>query len=194
MSLVQMGSLELHPWGSKINKVEHPDMITLDLDPAPDVPWKKVVLAAKNIRNYLKQYKLKSYVKTTGGKGLHVVIPIKPLYSWDAAKEFSHSLVNVLVEEHPTEYIAQMSKAKRKGKIFIDYLRNQRGATSVSAFSTRARPNAPVSVPLHWDELTNRREDTAFNIKTLPKRLKNLKKDPWKDFFTVKQKLPKKKL
>lgn len=189
MALVQMGSLELHPWGSRVNHVEYPDMITLDLDPAPEISWKKVVSAAKQIRDYLKQYKLKSFIKTTGGKGLHIVIPIKPEYKWDIIKEFAHAFVKFLVEQHPHEYVSEMSKVKRKGKIFVDYLRNQRGATSVSAYSTRARTGAPVSTPLDWDELTNQRKDAIFTIKTLPKRLKYIKRDPWKDFFKTKQSL-----
>jgi bifunctional non-homologous end joining protein LigD len=189
MALVQMGSLEIHPWGSRVDKVEYPDMITIDLDPSLEVAWKKVVWAAKQIRDYLKQYKLTSFIKTTGGKGLHVVIPIKPEYKWDVVKEFTHSFVNFLVAEHPKEYVSEMSKQKRKGKIFVDYLRNQRGATSVSAYSTRARVNAPVSTPLDWDELTNQSRDTLFTIKTVPNRLKQIKKDPWKEFFKTKQSL-----
>lgn len=188
-SLVQMGSLEIHPWGSRINSVEYPDIITIDLDPSPEISWRKLVEAAKKIRDYLKKYQLKSFVKTTGGKGLHIVIPIKPEYTWDIVKNFTHAFVNFLVEQHPKDYISEMSKIKRKGKIFVDYLRNQRGATSVSAYSTRARPNAPISVPLDWNELTNNKKDTYFTIKTLPERLKNLKKDPWRDFFKIKQSL-----
>lgn len=189
MSLVQMGTLEIHPWGSLINNTDYPDIITFDLDPSPGVPWKKVVLAAKTIRDYLHKYKLKSFVKTTGGKGLHVVVPIKPAHQWDIVKEFAHAFVNFLVEQNPNDYISEMLKIKRKGKIFIDYLRNQKGATSVSPYSTRARPHATVAVPLHWDELTHRLKDTNFTIKTLPTRLKNLKKDPWGDFFKIKQSL-----
>ena len=146
-------------------------------------------MAAKTIRNYLKKYQLKSFVKTTGGKGLHIVIPIKPHHNWEKVKEFAHAFVKVLVETHPNDYVSEMSKSKRKGKIFVDYLRNQRGATAICAYSTRAREHAPVSVPLDWDELTNNIKDTSFTVKTLPKRLKNLKKDPWRDFFKVKQAL-----
>lgn len=189
MALVQMSTLEIHPWGSRIEMIEFPDVITIDLDPAPDIPWKKVVSAAKLIKEQLNSYQLKSFVKTTGGKGLHVVIPIKPEYNWKAVKNFAHVFVKFLVEQYPDEYVSEMSKIKRKGKIFVDYLRNQKGATAISAYSTRARPDAPVSVPLAWDELTNKKEETTFTIATLPSRLKNLKQDPWRDFFRIKQSL-----
>lgn len=189
MALVQMGTLEIHPWGSKIESIEYPDIITIDLDPAPDIKWKQVVITANRIKTHLLDFKLRSFVKTTGGKGLHVVIPIKPEYDWEQVKIFSRIFVKLIVSNYPNEYVSEMSKAKRKGKIFIDYLRNQRGATAVAAYSTRARPHAPVSVPLDWDELTTRIKDTSFTIFTLPQRLANLQKDPWKDFFKIKQSL-----
>jgi bifunctional non-homologous end joining protein LigD len=189
IALPQLGVLEIHPWGSHIDEIEYPDMIIFDLDPSPEVPWKKVVAAAFEIKKHLSEFKLKSFVKTTGGKGLHVVIPIKPEYDWDEVKNFSHTFVNFLVENNPKDYISKMSKSERKGKIFIDYLRNQRGATAVAPYSTRARIHAPVSTPIDWDELTNKREDTFFTIISLPKRLAKLKKDPWADFFKIRQSL-----
>jgi len=189
LALVQMGVLEIHPWGSTIKTIEYPDMVIFDLDPAPEVPWKKVVACADLIREYLKEYKLTSFVKTTGGKGLHVVVPIKPEYNWDQVKIFAHTFVEFIVANYPTEFVSQMSKLKRKGKIFLDYLRNQRGATSVAAYSTRARIHAPVSTPVAWDELTNNIKDTSFTIITLPDRLSTLRKDPWADFFKIKQSL-----
>jgi bifunctional non-homologous end joining protein LigD len=189
LSLVQMGVLEIHPWGSLIQSLETPDRIIFDLDPAPDVPWKTVVEAAFEIKNEFEQMNLKSFVKTTGGKGLHVIIPIKAEHNWEVIKNFTHVFVEYLEKRKPKQYISKMAKAKRSGKIFVDYLRNQRGATAISAYSTRSRVHAPVSVPLEWDELTNSREDTSFTIKTLVKRLDSLKKDPWKAFWTLKQKL-----
>ena len=125
MAIVQMSTLEIHPWGSRIENIEHPDTITIDLDPAPDIEWKKVVLTAKRIQKHLLDFNLKSFVKTTGGKGLHVVIPIQPEFTWAEVKNFTHVFVNFLVTTYPNEYVSEMSKAKRKGKIFIDYLRNQ---------------------------------------------------------------------
>lgn len=187
--LVQMGALELHPWGSTINHLEKPDMIIFDLDPAPEIQWKAVVEAAFDVKEHLEQYRLRSFVKTTGGKGLHVVIPIKPEYDWGEVKEFTHVFVNFLEKLNPEKYISKMSKSQRKGKIFIDYLRNQRGATAIAAYSTRARLHAPVATPIDWDELTNDIKDTYYTIHTLPKRLHQLKHDPWEDFWRVKQSL-----
>jgi bifunctional non-homologous end joining protein LigD len=189
LSLIQLGVLEIHPWGSRIEDVEYPDMLIFDLDPSPEMTWNKIVNAAKLIKKNLEKIKLKSFVKTTGGKGLHVVVPIKPEYDWEEVKNFSKIFVNLLVQMKPDEYISKISKQQRKGKIFIDYLRNQRGATAIAPFSTRARPHAPVSTPLDWNELTNRFEDTYYTIKTLPDRLKKLKKDPWNQFYKTRQSL-----
>ncbi|WP_133135927.1 DNA ligase D [Legionella rowbothamii] len=189
LSLVQMGVLEIHPWGSRIDQIEQPDILVIDLDPAPDVPWKQVVTAAREVREYLAQYQLKSFVKSTGGKGLHVVIPITPEYDWDTIKEFTHVFVKFLEKLKPNEYISTMTKSKRAGKIFVDYLRNQRTATAIAAYSTRARPHAPVSTPLAWEELSTRIEENSYTIKTLPKRLEQLKEDPWQDFWLIKQSL-----
>jgi bifunctional non-homologous end joining protein LigD len=189
LSLVQMGVLEIHPWGSQIKHLEKPDWITIDLDPAPELPWKKVVEAALEVKTHLEDYGLKSFVKTTGGKGLHVVIPIKPEYEWDEVKEFSRIFVEFLEQLKPNEYVSKMSKAKRVGKIFVDYLRNQRTATAISAYSTRARLHAPISTPLHWDELSPHKNANEFTISTIIKRIEALKKDPWETFWTTKQSL-----
>lgn len=189
LSLVQMGVLEIHPWSSTIQHLEQPDMIVIDLDPAPDVAWSKIVEGAKEVRDNLAQYNLTSFVKSTGGKGLHVVVPILPEYDWEEVKEFTHIFVKFLEQLKPKNYISKMTKSKRNGKIFIDYLRNQRTATAISAYSTRARIHAPVSTPLSWDELSNQKEDNTYTIKTLVKRLAHLKEDPWKNFWTIKQSL-----
>lgn len=189
LGLVQMGVLEIHPWGSTINQLDHPDIIIIDLDPAQDVPWSKVVQGAKEIRNYLAQYKLTSFVKTTGGKGLHVVVPILAEYNWDEVKNFTHVFVQWMEQLNPKDYIGVMTKSKREGKIFVDYLRNQQAATAISPYSTRARPHAPVATPLSWEELSNHMEDNTYTLKTLPKRLEQLKKDPWEDFWSIKQSL-----
>jgi bifunctional non-homologous end joining protein LigD len=188
-ALVQMGCLELHPWGSTIKKVDHPDIIIFDLDPAPDVPWKNIVSTAFAVKKYLAELKLQSFVKTTGGKGLHIVIPIKPEFTWTEIKNYAHAFVDLMVSEYPNKYIDTMAKAKRKGKIFIDYLRNVRGATAIAPYSTRARAHAPIATPIHWDELSNHFKDTFFTLKTLPKRLQNLQVDPWQDFFKIKQRV-----
>ena len=189
LSLVQMGVLEIHPWGSTIKHLEQPDIMVIDLDPAPNVPWKKVVASAKAIRDHLAQYQLRSFVKTTGGKGLHVVVPILPEYEWDEVKEFTHIFVAFLEQLNPQDYISTMTKSKRTGKIFIDYLRNQRTSTAIAPYSTRARLHAPVATPLSWDELSNSRNDNFYTIKTLPKRLEQLTADPWNEFWNLKQSL-----
>jgi bifunctional non-homologous end joining protein LigD len=193
MALVQLGVLEIHTWGCSISAVEKPDMITFDLDPAPDVKWHKVIQAAHYIREQLAEINLKSFVKITGGKGLHVVLPIKRLYSWDEVKIFAQTFVDYMVAKKPHEYIGTMTKSKRSGKIFIDYLRNLSGATAIAPYSTRANEHATVAIPLAWDELSARIQPTLFTIKTVPQRLAELKQDPWQDFYKSVQKLPIKK-
>lgn len=188
MALSQMNVLEIHPWGSTIHAVEHPDVMIFDIDPAQGLTWKKVVQAAFDIKKELDQLKLRSFVKMTGGKGLHVVVPILPQYSWQEIKKISHTIVKFLVMKNPKQYIATMTKSERKNKIYIDYLRNQRGATAIAPYSTRANTHAAVALPLSWDELTNDKRDTFFTIKTLKNRLESLKNDPWEDFFKLKQK------
>lgn len=189
LMLPQLGVLEIHPWGSTVKDIENPDILIFDIDPAPNMPWKKIVAAAINLKEILEQVKLRSFVKSTGGKGLHVVVPIKPEYDWETIKTFSHTLVKYMMMEQPDKYVINMSKNKRTGKIFLDYLRNQRGATAVAPYSTRALIHAPIATPLHWGELSNDKRDTIFTIKTIQERLDNLKEDPWKDFFKIKQSL-----
>ncbi|MCP0913220.1 MULTISPECIES: DNA ligase D [Legionella] len=189
LGLVQMGVLEIHPWGSTIEHLEYPDIITFDLDPSPELKWSQVVGAAFEIKEYLAELNLKSFIKSTGGKGLHVVIPIKPEHSWDVIKNFSELFARFVEQQSPEKYVSNMAKIKRKGKIFLDYLRNQRNATAIAPYSTRAKLHAPVATPLHWDELTHRINDTLFTIKTLPKRLLALQQDPWEEFWNIKQSL-----
>ena len=191
LGLVQMGVLEIHPWGSQVKDVTQPDMMIFDLDPDPTVNWSKVVDAAFLLKDYLKKLNLQSFVKTTGGKGLHIVVPLKKLYSWPEVNNFAHSFSSALTAKYPNDFIDTMSKVKRKNKIFIDYLRNGQGSTAVAAYSTRARANASVSVPISWDELMNKLDPQQFDVLTVPTRLKKLKQDPWLEFFKLKQKLPK---
>ena len=179
ISLVQMGVLEIHLWGSQADDIEKPDRLIFDLDPDPTVDWPHVVTAAKEVRLVLEDLDLVSFIKTTGGKGLHIVVPIRRRTTWDDAKAFCHAVADVLVAAAPDRYIATMSKAARKGKIFVDYLRNDRGSTAIAPYSTRARSGAPVSVPITWDELSGRIPSDHFNISNLPARLSRLKKDPW---------------
>lgn len=186
IALVQMGALELHVWGSRRERLEYPDRMVFDLDPDEGLPWSRVVEAAELIRGRLTDAGLQSWVKTTGGKGLHVVVPLAAKQTWDEVKTFSQALAEHLVKEAPERYTSKMAKAGRKGKLFIDYLRNSRGATAVAAYSTRARPGATVSTPVGWDELRRLTPD-QFTVKTVPRRLNMLKQDPWKEFWNVRQ-------
>jgi len=187
ISLVQIGVLEIHPWGSRIDNLEKPDRMVFDLDPGEGVSYDSVVDAAFKLRDILDGLGLRSFVKTSGGKGLHVVVPLERRSGWDEMKSFSKSVADEMVKMEPAKYIATMSKAKRKGKIFIDYLRNNRDATAVAAYSTRARKGAPVSTPITWDELSPSLAPNKYNVENLRQRLSSLKQDPWKDFFTTRQ-------
>lgn len=189
IALVQMGVLEIHTWGSRQDHIEQPDRLTFDLDPDPALPWKRVREAAQMLRKHLSSLGFGVFVKTTGGKGLHVVVPIAPTQDWDVAKAFAKKLAEDLTDEAPELYIATMSKAKRKGKIFIDYLRNARTATAISAYSTRAHAGAPVSVPLHWDELTTDVRGERFNLRNVPQRLARLRRDPWHGYEAARRPL-----
>ena len=189
LNLVQMSVLEIHPWGSSITNLEQPDIIIFDLDPAEDLPWEKTIESAFEIKKHLEKYHLQSFVKTTGGKGLHLVIPIKAQFEWEDVKVFTRVFAQFLEKIHPDKYISTMKKSKRTGKIFVDYLRNQRTATAIAPYSTRARIHAPIATPLSWSELSTRREDNIFTMHDLLQRLNNLKEDPWKDFWMIKQSL-----
>lgn len=187
MALVQLGVLEFHPWGSRADRLEYPDRMIFDMDPGPNITQGQLIEGCRAVRELLGRVDLDCFIKTTGGKGFHVVVPLVRRAGWDEVKAFAGSVAEAMAREHPNRFTAVMSKDKRKGRIFVDYLRNARGATSVAAFSTRARPGAPVSVPLRWDELEEGLKSDAYNVKNLQARLKNLKKDPWPGFFDVRQ-------
>jgi bifunctional non-homologous end joining protein LigD len=189
LALVQMGVLEIHVGGARADRPERPDRLVFDLDPDASVGWPRVVAAARRVRRELRSVGLESFVKTTGGKGLHVVVPIEGA-TWAEARAFSRAIADRLVREAPDRYTAQLSKAKRKGRILVDTFRNSKGATAVAAFSMRARPSAPVSVPLRWSELGDDLRSDAFTIRSLPARLARQRRDPWRGFFAVRQSLP----
>ena len=188
VALAQMSILEIHTWNSHAFTLEEPDRVVFDLDPDEDLPWKRVVEGALLVRKTLEDLKLKSFVKTTGGKGLHVVAPLTRGPTWDETLTFAETVARWIAGAHPKEYVANMSKAQRVGRIYIDYLRNERGATSVCAYSTRARESAPVSVPLHWDELDGTRPE--LTVSNVPARLRKLRQDPWNGYEATKQGLP----
>lgn len=189
LALVQLGVLEIHVWGARADDLERPDRIVFDLDPGPGVAWGQIVTAARRLRAELAAFHLKSFVKTTGGKGLHVVAPIERLASWAEVKSFAKGLVEEMARAEPALYTINPSKAKREGRIFLDYLRNDRGATSVAPYSTRARPGAPVALPVGWRDLTTDLREDHFNIRNVPDVLER-RGDPWKGFFALRQRLP----
>jgi bifunctional non-homologous end joining protein LigD len=191
MELVQASVIEIHAWGSTVAQLEKPDRLVFDLDPGEDVPWSAVIEAAVDVRQRLADdFGLASFVKTSGGKGLHVLLPVEPAVDWEAAKRFTKSIADAMAAAQPQRYVATMSKTARRGRIFIDYLRNGRGATAVAPYSTRALPLASVSTPLAWEELSEGVRADHFKIDNLRQRLDVLKGEPWPKFFTIRQRLP----
>lgn len=190
IGLVQAGVLEIHPWGSRLDDLERPDRLIFDLDPGEGTGYDAVIDGALAVRRHLEGLGLRSFVKTSGGKGLHVVLPLRPAAGWDAAKAFAKQVAEDIAAAQPDRYLSKMSKAARKGRIFIDWLRNGRGATAVAAYSTRARPGAPVSVPLGWDELSETIAPNHYTVENLPQRLRYLDSDPWAEFAGLQQALP----
>jgi bifunctional non-homologous end joining protein LigD len=187
ISLAQIGALEIHVWGCRADKLEQPDRLIFDLDPGPHLPWGNVVQSAHQVRQFLQELGLESFVKTTGGKGLHLVVPIQRRHGWEEVKTFCKQVADLIVRADPKHYTANMSKAARPGKIYVDYLRNGRGASAIVPYSTRARPGAPVSAPLMWEELTARTRSDQFTIRNMAKRLASLKRDPWERIASLRQ-------
>jgi bifunctional non-homologous end joining protein LigD len=192
MALVQSAALEIHPWGATTANWEKPDMITMDIDPADDVAWEGVIGAALELKRRFEEAGLAAFVKTSGGKGLHVVAPLKPQAGWAPVKAFAKAMAADMSKAEPEKYLSVATKAKRQGRIFIDYLRNGRGNTAVAAYSARARPGAAVSAPLEWSELTAEIGPAHFTVNNMGARLSGLKKDPWDGFFAAAEPLPKK--
>jgi bifunctional non-homologous end joining protein LigD len=188
VGLAQLGVLEIHPWSARNDALETPDQVIFDLDPGDGVAWKQLVASAVEVRDLLKQLGLESFVKSTGGKGLHVVAPIAPERGWAEVKEFAHHFVRMMEAANPKLYLTKMTKAARKDRIYLDYLRNERGATAVAAYSPRARKGAHVAMPLTWEELkkTGRPEFAAANFDEWKARLK---RDPWENMDAVRQSL-----
>jgi bifunctional non-homologous end joining protein LigD len=187
---VQMGALELHIWGSHVDTLEKPDRIVFDFDPDEDLDFGQVKEAAIEMRERLNAVDLESFVMASGGKGLHVVVPLTPRYGWDEVKGFAEAMARILAAEKPDRYLADMSKSRRKGRIFVDYLRNGRGATAIAPFSSRARKGAPVSWPIAWSALGRLESAHPFAVDTGAAALKKQKGDPWKGYFDVDQVLP----
>jgi bifunctional non-homologous end joining protein LigD len=190
IGLVQIGVLEIHTWNAVAERLEEPDRLVFDLDPGDGVPWRDVVTAARRLRAYLQDVGLIAFPKTTGGKGLHLVVPIDRGPGWDECLAFARSVAEALARDSPRSFTADVAKSARRGRVYLDYLRNLRGATAVAAFSPRARAGAPVSTPLAWDELGPRVGSDHFTVSNLPRRLASMRQDPWKDYATTHQPLP----
>ena len=193
VGLAQLGALEIHPWGSQNDSLEQPDRIVFDLDPDAAIDWGTLADTALNLRIRLKKIGLESFLKTTGGKGLHVVVPIEPKHEWPVVKDFAHRMVLKMEEEKPELYVTKMTKATRKNRIYLDYLRNDRGSTSVAPYSPRARSGTPVAVPLRWNELDVAKAPT-FHVTDFEQWRTRLRRDPWTAMVSVKQDLTKKAL
>ncbi len=187
VSLVQMGTLEIHTWGCREDDLEKPDHLVFDLDPGPEIEWEHVVASAFFVRKRLEDLGLTCFVKTTGGRGAHVVVPLHRRRGWDEAKAFARAVADDIVRIAPRNFVATMSKAFRTQRIFVDYLRNQRGSTAIAPYSTRARPGACVATPLAWDELSPETPPSRFTVKTVPARLEALSADPWEAYHTTRQ-------
>lgn len=187
VALVQAGVLEIHPWGCRADRLERPDRLVIDLDPGPGVEWPEVVESARGVGRRLGELGLTSFVRTTGGKGLHVVAPLDRRVDWERLKHFARAIAEAVVEEEPEHYTANALKRERSGRIFVDWLRNARGATAIASYSTRARPGAPVATPLAWSELGGIESGAAFDVGNLGRRLASLERDPWEGFFELRQ-------
>jgi bifunctional non-homologous end joining protein LigD len=188
VGLVQWGVVELHPWGSRAPRLDRPDRLLFDFDPDPGVAWPRIIEAVGLLRALLEDIGLAGFLKTTGGKGLHVVVPVRATLDWGEAKDFTRAIADVLVRDFPDRFVATASKRRRKGKIFIDYLRNAVGATAIAPYAMRARANAPVSTPITWEELSA--EDIRFdyfNVRNISQRLSRMRNDPWTSFDATKQ-------
>jgi bifunctional non-homologous end joining protein LigD len=191
VGLAQMGVLEIHPWGSRNDSLETPDQMIFDLDPDAAIEWKTLVESANEVRDVLKQLGLVSFVKSTGGKGLHVVAPIQPKREWGEVKEFTRNVASVLEAARPDRYLIKMTKSARTGRIFLDYLRNDRGSTAVAPYSPRARKGVRVAIPMRWEEL-GQGNPTDFAVTNFDTWKKRLKADPWEDLLHTKQELTEK--
>ncbi|MFO8150226.1 MAG: DNA ligase D, partial [Trueperaceae bacterium] len=182
VGLVQAGVLEVHVWSARVDDVERPDLLVIDLDPSPGVDWAVTRATALDLRERLGDLGLTSFVRTTGGKGLHLVVPLVRRHGWDEVKAFARALCERHAADDPERLTTQVSKAKREGKVFLDYLRNGRGATAIASFSTRAREGAPVAVPVRWDELDASLRADAYDVGNVRRRLSALRGDPWAGF------------
>ncbi|MGV3707753.1 MAG: non-homologous end-joining DNA ligase [Gemmatimonas sp.] len=189
VALIQHGTVEVHIWGSRIPSLDKPDRLVLDLDPGPGVTWRTTREAAQDARALFASLGLESWVKLTGGKGLHVVVPLERRNDWNVVNSFAKAAAERLMRDNPSRFVAKASKSARDKKIFVDYLRNSRGATFAAPWCARARESAGVSVPLQWDELADVKKPDQFTIPRVMKMIAAGQDDPWHDMLTFKQRL-----
>ena len=189
VALVQMGVLEIHPWGSRAPRLGFPDRLIFDFDPDESLGWDRVVEAVNVLRKLLETLQLRPFIKTTGGKGLHVVIPVEPKRGWDDAKAFCKAVAELLVRTFPDRFTSKITKSTREGRIFVDYLRNAENATAIAPYSVRAKANAPVAMPIAWEQLDNDLRFDHFNVRNVPTLLRRRRRDPWAELGSVKQTL-----
>ncbi|HEX3026204.1 MAG TPA: non-homologous end-joining DNA ligase, partial [Clostridia bacterium] len=182
----QMGTLEFHIWGSRADNLEKPDMMVFDLDPDEGMEVEKIRAGVRDIKSVLEQLSLVSFLKTSGGKGYHVVVPFEPSVTWDSFHDFARRIAEFMEQKWPDRYTSNVRKDRRKGKIFIDWMRNGRGATSIAPYSLRARKGASVSMPISWDELDTVAPDGVDMAGAL---MRISGRDPWKDFYEIRQRL-----
>jgi bifunctional non-homologous end joining protein LigD len=185
VGLALMGVLEVHVWGSRRDRLERPDRLVFDLDPGPGVPFAAVARAARDLRRAFERLDLASFALLTGSRGVHVVLPLDRRADFGEVRRFAKAVAERLEAEQPARFVARASPSLRRGRIFVDYLRNARGATAVCPYSTRALPDAPVATPVAWSYLDRARASDAFTVRG------RLPADPWKGYFRVRQTLPK---
>jgi bifunctional non-homologous end joining protein LigD len=188
LALIDAGVVELHTWNARVENVEHPDRVVFDIDPGEGIAWREVSAAARRLRSLLRARDLESWVKTTGGKGLHVVVPFRAEHHWDSVFEFSRGIAAQMTEEDPG-YTLSFDKSARRGKILIDYKRNYRTSIAVAAFSTRALPNGSMSVPIAWEELARLKASDWWTVENIRERLRRMRGDPWRGYFRSRQRL-----
>lgn len=190
----QIGVLEFHIWGSRVDRLERPDRLVFDLDPGSGAGFARVREAARALRALLQELDLESFVMTTGGKGLHVIVPIERRNSWDDARDFTRGCAERLARQKPEAYVAEAARKKRAGKVFVDYLRNSRGNTAICPYSLRRHRGAPVATPIAWDELGRIERSDAWHIGNIHARLASLKSDPWHGASLLRQRLGKRRM
>jgi bifunctional non-homologous end joining protein LigD len=190
VAMVQMGVLEIHPWGVRVEAPDRADRIVFDLDPAEGLGFEAVIDAAREVRQRLKALGLTSFVKTTGGKGLHVVVPVEATVPWKEVKSFAKGLSAEMAADAPDKYLTTAGKADRVGRIFIDYLRNDPTSTAVAPYSTRSRKGAPVAMPLRWEQVKSGLDPLDYTVETVPGVIRRQRSDPWAEMLQVRQALP----